>query len=403
MSRCRLIFVNRVFTPDESATAQLLHDVATALAALSWPVMVITTGDEQLPRREWIQRVEVVRVRTISRGRGWLLLRGLHDVANWIRLAWLLRREVRTGDVVVAMTDPPLLGVGVAFAAGKQVPVYHWCQDIYPEVAMAIAGARWRRRLLEPFRWLRDASWRRAAGLVVLGDDMRQLVESRGVAPERITVSPNWPPLGTRPVNGVHLRRYWKLQGRFVVTYSGNLGRVHALLPLLDAAERLKDDARIVFLIIGHGAQRTLLERRAADRGLSNVIFYPPQPRLRLSEVLAASNLQVVALRPECVGTVWPSKFYGIVAAHRPVVFIGPPEAEVSQLVSKHGLGATFTPEDVAGVVDYILHMANNPDAEASTCEHVAAYSQDLPGLADALDTWIRLLVREEPPVTTGS
>src|SRR5690606_33792131 len=119
-------------------------------------------------------------------------------------------------DVVVAMTDPPLLGVGVTFAAGKVAPVYHCCQDIYPEVAMALAGTGWRRRLFGPFRRLRDASWKRASGLVVLGHDMCRLVERRGIAPEKITISPNWPPLGTAPVNGIHLRRYWKLEDKFV-------------------------------------------------------------------------------------------------------------------------------------------------------------------------------------------
>src|SRR5690606_30755939 len=145
--------------------------------------------------------------------------------------------------------------VGVDLAVGKRAPVYHWCQDVYPEVAMAIAGSRLRRRLLEPFRWLRDASWRRAAGLVALGEDMQRLAEGRGVPSERITIGPNWPPLGTRPVNGVYLRRYWKLGDQFVITYSGNLGRVHAFQPLIETAERLRDDPRFVFMIIGHGQQ----------------------------------------------------------------------------------------------------------------------------------------------------
>lgn len=395
----RIVFVNRVFTPDESATSQLLHDVSTALAALSWRIVVITGGGEQLPDREWVQRVEVARIGRSDRRRHHLLVRAFRDVLIWIQLVWKVWREVRSGDVVVAMTDPPLLGVGVDLAVGKRAPVYHWCQDVYPEVAMAIAGSRLRRRLLEPFRWLRDASWRRAAGLVVLGEDMQRLVEGRGVPSGRITIGPNWPPLGTRPVNGVYLRRYWKLGDQFVITYSGNLGRVHALQPLIETAERLKDDPRFVFMIIGHGHQLRRLERQVAGRGLTNVRFLPPQPRLRLSEVLAASNVQVVSMKPECVGTVWPSKFYGIVAAHRPMLFIGPAEAEVSQLVVRHGLGASFRPEDVDGMVNFIIRLADHAEEQTAIETRVAALADELPGLAEALDLWIRLVAREVPPV----
>ena len=388
----RLVFVNRVFTPDESATAQLLHDLATALAALGRTVVVVTTGDTRLPRRERVQGVEVLRIAGGARPRRGLLRRALQDAGAWAGLVRATAREARRGDVVIALTDPPLLGVGLTWALGRRVPLYHWCQDVYPEVAMALAGGGWRRGWFEPLRRVRDASWRRGAGCVVLGADMQRLVLSRGLPANRVTVSPNWAPHGIGPVNGLHLRRHWRIADRFVITYSGNLGRVHALQPLLQVAERLRQDERLVFLLIGQGAQRAALERHAAGRGLAQVQFHPPQPRLRLPEVLAASDLQVITLRPGCAGTVWPSKFYGIVAAHRPILFIGPPEAELADLVVTHGLGGSFAPDDLEGIGAFIRRLAADPAEGARIRERVAAFAATLPGLSGAIETWLGLV-----------
>src|SRR5207237_1247771 len=152
-------------------------------------------------------------------------------------------------------------------------------------------------------------------GCVTLGSDMAAVLADAGVAVKKISLAPNWAPAGLAPASAnaaAALRDEWGLREKFVVAYSGNLGRVHDLDPVLDLADALRADARIAFVFVGSGAQRAALEAAATRRGLANVHFRPPQPRARLAESLAVGDVHLVTLRPDCARYVFPSKLYGV-------------------------------------------------------------------------------------------
>src|SRR5690606_15284067 len=119
------------------------------------------------------------------------------------------------------------------------------------------------------------------------------------------------------------LRQQWRLDGHFVVGYSGNMGEAHEFDTILDAAEQLRAHGRVRLLFIGGGKHRTYVERVAAERGLYNGIFKPYQPRERLSDSLSAADVHVISLRPEFQGLIVPSRFYGVAAIGRPCLHIG--------------------------------------------------------------------------------
>src|SRR6185369_10286114 len=119
---------------------------------------------------------------------------------------------------------------------------------------------------------------------IALGADMAAVLADAGVAANKVFLIPNWAPDGlTSQPPAVALRATWNLRGKFVVAYSGNLGRVHDLRPVLELAEALRDDDRIAFVFIGGGAQRVPLETEARRRQLDHVSFHPPQPRAQLA------------------------------------------------------------------------------------------------------------------------
>ena len=198
-------------------------------------------------------------------------------------------------------------------------------------------------------RW-RDASLRFARLNIVLGERMRDHLRSLGIPAQRIQVIENWaerdpaPPI---PVSGSALRSRLGLSDKFVVGYSGNLGRAHEFQTLLGAAERLRADADIVFLMIGGGSGMAQLVEVVRARNLGNFRFLSYQPRNALADALAAADVHWVSLLPALEGYIVPSKFYGILAAARPVLFIGDLDGELAREIKSCRCGATVAIADV--------------------------------------------------------
>lgn len=284
----RVIFLNRFYWPEENATSQLLTDLAEALAAAGHDVTVITSrpGWSALQDRTTHRGVRVQRVTGTRWAKHGLPFKAVDFVTFHASALLRLVFTAQRGDAVVALTDPPLLGVGAWLAARLcGARIFHWVQDVYPEIAARLTGQHW----LEALGPLRNLAWRRSNGCVTLGSDMAATLAGAGVPAEKIKVIPNWAPAGLAVPPAAasdRLRHDWDLAGRFVVAYSGNLGRVHDLSPVLDVATVLRDDEAIAFVFVGSGAQRRQLESDARARGLTRVRFFPAQPRDRLTEVL---------------------------------------------------------------------------------------------------------------------
>lgn len=395
-----ILFVNRFYWPDERATAQLLADLAEALAARGHSVGVVAShsGILAAPHAELREGVRIRRVRCTHLGHRNLPGRALDFATFAIGALWRMARGLHSGDAVVVLTDPPLLGIlAWPLARLRGARIFHWVQDIYPELAIELAGHRW----LGALRPLRNLAWRRADGCVTLGSDMAARIARCGVPVGSITIAPNWSPKGLAPQNresARELRATWNLGGKFVVAYSGNLGRVHDLHPVLDIAANLLDAPGIGLVLVGNGAQREGLEAAAAARGLDNVQFHPPQPRIRLAASLALGDIHLVTLLPGCEQLVFPSKLYGIAAVGRPVLFIGPRDCEVARIVEGRGFGRAFTRDETAKAAQFIRQVAAEP---ASLGRYEAAaiqFSLGHRGPDDAAGTWERLLAPRMSP-----
>lgn len=389
----RIIFLNRFYWPEEPATAQLLADLAEALAVAGNDVTVITSRPDgtDMPYFEVRHRVSILRV-ACTRWRG-LAGKAVNFLTFYLGALWRLLFTVHRGDHIVALTDPPLLGVGAWLTARLcGAHIFHWVQDIYPEVAMAITRQSW----LGVIRPLRNLAWRRSDGCVTLGSDMAATLARAGVSPARVIVSPNWAPAGLslQPETAAgRLRAAWKLEGKFVVAYSGNLGCVHDLDPVLEVAVALREETGIAFVFIGSGAQRGRLESQATKRGLHHVHFHPAQPRARLAESLALGDVHLVTLLPGCEQLVFPSKLYGVAAVGRPVVFIGPRDSEVSRLVTECAFGRAFVRDDIAGIADCLRELRNDPAYLKRLGATAAEFGRDHSGPARAASAWAGLFV----------
>jgi len=362
--KARVYFVNRYFYPDESATSQLLSDLAFWLARDGHDVHVVCSrqlygsAEARLPAKEAIRGVTVHRVWTTRFGRRHLLGRALDYGSYYLTCAVTLLRLLRRRDLVVAKTDPPLISI-VAWAAARarHAALINWLQDVFPEIASRLAANPLPDALNRPLQRLRDGSLRAAACNVVLGERMRGYLSARSAAAAaKFTVIENWadddgPP--PKPSAQSALRARLDLGAKFIVGYSGNLGRAHEFQTVLGAAQALQTDDSIAFLFIGGGVKMDELEALVAQRDLKNFHFLPYQPRDTLADSLAASDVHLVSLLPALEGLIVPSKFYGILAAGRPVVFVGDPDGELARIIREAGCGHVVAAGDSPGPNPY--------------------------------------------------
>src|SRR5262245_43092141 len=346
----RVFFINRYFFPDHSASSQILSQLAFHLAESGHNVHVVTSRqlydnpEAHLDDLRIHRGVAIHRVATTQRGRSRLLGRSF-DYLSFYFSAWrLLNTLADQDDILIPMTDPPLLSIlawRVARRRGSRV--INWLQDIYPEVATELGVLLIKGPVSKLLSVARNASLRDAGANVVVGALMAQKVSNLGISSDRIDVIPNWcDDEAIVPVVNEEnpLRAEWRLQGKFVVGYSGNLGRAHEFETILAASQRLRNDANIVFLLIGGGHGNADLVRRVQDAGLSDKFrFLPYQSDESLKYSLSVPDVHWISLRPQLEGLIVPSKFYGIAAAGRPIIAVTAKDGEIAQLVKRHECG----------------------------------------------------------------
>jgi len=367
----KVIFLNRYFYPDHSATSQLLTDLAIHMAKAGSSVYVVTSRqayddpDSVLVSNDSVQGVRVVRVWTTRFGRQNLVGRALDYLTFYLSAARGLLVLLHRGDIVVAKTDPPLISVVAAITARiRGARLINWTQDLFPEVAGAL-GVRGIGLLTGVLRGVRNWSLRVAHTNVAIGGHMAKKLVEEGIRQDAIRVIHNWSDgIAIQPVGRQknELRSEWGLQTKFVVGYSGNMGRAHEFDTILDAAEALRGHTEIVFLFIGAGPQRDRIKDEVQRRALGNILFKPYQPRERLALSLSVPDVHLVSLQPLLEGLVVPSKFYGVAAAGRPTLYVGDSGSEIPSILRQENCGYTISIGDSRELADCILKMAQDDE-----------------------------------------
>ena len=366
-----ILFINRVYPPDSGATARVLQHVAETFVRAEWEVTILATAGGKADAGTVIRNgVTVVRVGTLF-SKSSLLARAL-GYALMIPSLLVHALMLPRADVVVTKTDPPMLLVlGPFLRVLKGSILIHWAQDLYPEVAEE-AGVFGRGGIVAGLiRGVSTASLKVHHRVVSVGRCMSGMLVRRGISPARVVLIPN---LGMEddirmlPRSGNPFRASHGIpEEAFVIEYSGNLGRAHEFETVLEAARLLQERGEeVLLLVVGEGPSLPGVERGVAAMGLRNVRFFPSQPGCVLSESLGAGDLHLVTMRGGMSGLVVPSKFYGILAAGRPCLFVGPVDSEVARVISEVGCGIAFPNGDAEGVAKAISAYRENPDRVAA-------------------------------------
>jgi colanic acid biosynthesis glycosyl transferase WcaI len=363
-----ILLLNQAFYPDVVSTAQHASDLAVGLAQAGHNVTVICNSkgyddpNLRFPSQEIWSGIRVVRVRSTAFGKTskW---RRASDFGTFMASCAFRLWSLPRFDAVVAMTSPPL----IAFLATLAVPakarsLIFWSMDLNPDEAIAAGWLRAESKIARLLSRMLLHSLKRADCIVALDRFMKDRIQAKGIAAEKVLVVPPWAHddrVRFDPAGREEFRANYKLSDKFVVMYSGNHSPCHPLGTLLQAAERLVENEDIAFCFVGGGSEFGKVKELARNRGLRNVLCLPYQPIEKLSGSLSAADLHVVVMGDQYVGIVHPCKIYNVLAVKKPFLYIGPNESHVTDIigqshayVSSHG--------DVEGVVVNILCAMKN-------------------------------------------
>lgn len=356
----RLLLINQFFWPDTAPTGRFLLDVVRAIeGARSGDASQIemtaicgasgygTTDDTPRPP------VRILRPSATRFSRD--VLGRIKSYASFLAGALVAGFRVGRPDTVVTLTTPPLTSVfGRMLKLSRGCRHFIWEMDIYPDIAVDIGALNSRSMLTCFIGALADWSRRNADGIIVLGEDMKARLIARDIPEHKIHVAENW-------ADGREITPLPFPEGPLAVHYSGNFGLTHDFETIAGVIQRFANDPRFQFVFAGGGARRKSMEALCRERGIANALFRPYVSRAELSASLAEGHLGLVTQLPETCGSIVPSKTYGIIAAGRPVLYIGPREATPARMIERYRCGWQVDPGDTAALASLLETLSSQP------------------------------------------
>ncbi|MCB2101666.1 MAG: glycosyltransferase family 4 protein [Rhodobacterales bacterium] len=371
----KILFLTENFPPETNAAATRVYERACYWVRWGHQVTVITCApnfphgrlfdgyENAWCRTEEMAGIRVVRMKTyIAANRG-VAKRGLDFLSFGATGLWGALRQEKPD--VIAATSPQFFAAVAGWLAGawRRVPFVFELGDLWP-ASIAAVGAVRQGLALHLLEALELHMYRRAACVVALTHAFKDNLTARGIDPAKVAVVRNGvdlPRYGPRDRDPV-LAAQWGLEDAFVVGYVGTHGMAHGLMNVLDAAQRLADRPRLKFLLAGAGAERDLLVAEAARRGLTNVIFMPPQPKEAMPQVWSLCDVALVHLKDDPVfAGVIPSKIFEAMGMGLPLLMAAP-EGEATAIVRDSGAGVVVPAGDPAALADAVAGLMDDPN-----------------------------------------
>ncbi|MBV9225855.1 MAG: glycosyltransferase family 4 protein [Acidobacteriaceae bacterium] len=351
----RVLLLNQFFWPDSAATSQLLTDLARGLAERGHEVHAICAEpgyalqDETNPPQAQVHRIPSVR-----------FVRGpLGRVASYASFflgsAWRGLRVPRP-DVVITLTTPPLLSlVGNLVQFLRRSKHFIWEMDVYPDVAIDLQYVPKNGVFDRVIGTIAYLSRKRSDGILVLGACMRDRLLRRGLPASKVFIAENW-----ADSKIIHPTSWPEPGTPLTILYSGNLGLAHDTDTIVQAMTALKNDKNFRFVFAGGGARRKPLESLCREREIRSVEFRSYSSKMSLGESLGSGHIGLITQQTACLGSVVPSKVYGLLAAGRPVLFIGPEESTVAQIIKRFDCGWHIPCGDASSLLDLLRALSEN-------------------------------------------
>ncbi|MFN6529198.1 glycosyltransferase family 4 protein [Nostoc sp. ChiSLP03a] len=293
---------------------------------------------------------------------------------------------------VIILTVPPLLGTLPATTLGwlYNCPVVLNVQDILPEAAVRV-GLLKNKWMIRTLAALEKFAYRTAHTISVIADGFRENLVNKGVPVNKIVCIPNWVNVNfIRPLP--KQSNSWisnhQLDGKFVVLYSGNIALTQGLETVIEAAVCLRHIKEIVFVIVGESRALQRLQEYCLSKGADNVLLLPLQPREKLPEMLAASDVGLIVQKHNVISFNMPSKIPLLLASGRPIVGSVPATGTAAKAIELSGGGIVVEPESPQAMAAAVRNLYANPALVTKLGNTGRQFAEENYSLEQALDRY---------------
>ena len=380
----RILFLSHYFPPEVNAPASRTsehckqwvkdgHHVTVVTCAPNHPQGVVYTGyKNKLYQREEIDGVNVIRLWTYVTANEGFFKRTLNYISYM--LATIVAIPFLPKSDVVLSTSPQFFNglAGFVVSRLKRAPWVLEIRDLWPESILAV-GAINNKTVIRTLQYLEMFAYRNADQIIPVTDAFKKYMVNKGIDKEKIKVIKNGVDLSfykDSPDNDSTVLRVVEkdktalleidLTGKFVASYVGTHGMAHHLETVLEAANQLKDQPNIIFLLVGDGAERNILLERKQKMLLNNVIMLDQQPKSMMPMLWQVSDVSMVLLKKsELFKTVIPSKIFESLAMKKPIV-LGV-QGESQEIIEAANAGICIEPENYEQLANAVLSLYENP------------------------------------------
>lgn len=367
-SRKKLLVINQYFAPDIASTGQYAAEICKGLTHIGFEVHVVTgqpsytESSPNAPEFEMLNGVNIYRVSLGgARGRERLIIR-IKGYLWFLFNAWRKSQKLVNSlnfDCVMSFHNPPFSGLIGAFLKRRcGIRFVYVSYDIHPD-ALIIGGWKLPRVIIWIWNLINHFVFKHADGIVVLVEGAkRTLVNDKGVISEKVHVIPLWaiPELEPLPRNHSVRDKLGIRENELLLLYAGNMGIMHPLDPILEAAAILRG-LPVHFLFIGSGVRAQYLVSKVKKENLANVRFLPYQPEEDFIQLIGAADACIVAFQFGMERITVPSRAYTFLSAGRPLITIMAPDADIARLVTETECGWNVTTgQELADLIRQLLN-----------------------------------------------
>ncbi len=270
----------------------------------------------------------------------------------FLKALWLIKIKYRKAHLFL-VSNPPFATLLPIFCKNSfDVLIY----DIFPDALVEFKIISSTSVIAKWWSTANQNVFLKARKVFTISDPMKDRL-SRYVDSKKIEVVPIWTDnsfLKPIPKNENLFLKNKKLQDKFLIVYSGNMGKSHPVSKMIELAERFKTSNEVFFLLIGGGHQYLKLENQIYNSGLKNIDIMPWQPTEDLPYTLSAPHLALVTIGNEASDLSIPSKLFNFMSTGTPILCIAPKSSALSRLVFNEEIGNAFIETELNEMVDFI-------------------------------------------------
>lgn len=366
--RKKFFLISQVFYPDEVSTAGLFTQLCERMAELDidvevWCAQPSYNKNRRQPRNRVYKGIHIRYLPSTYFRKSSFIGRLLNYLTFTISLIFKFLFS-RNKSTVFSSTNPPYLGYIIACLCRiKKRKFVYLIQDVFPEGLVRIGKLSKKSIVVKIWDRLNNYTLKQSDKIIVLGRDMKDwLISFYEQTETKMQIIPIWQDeklIHPVPFSQSMFVKGNRLENKFVIQYSGNMGLWNDMVFFAEAISRFKDP-EILFTFIGDGIRKKEMVKTWNKIIPDHVQLYTFQPMFGLNDVLAACHVALVSLREGAEGMALPSKIMGILASGRPTIAVVPKESEISFILNEENCGIQVDPGDMNAFIKALELLKSN-------------------------------------------